>query len=368
MRILLPHATQATAAAVACIVLLPIADAVAVAQATATHVAAGYEHTCAVLSDGRVQCWGDNSFGQLGDGTNFDRLIPVAVAGPPFRASAVTAGGEHSCALTVEGEVKCWGRNSSGQLGDGTVTERRSPVDVAGLPPDIRAITAGNWHTCALGGNGAVHCWGFNEYRQLGDASGNRSFPAPVAGLPPDNMTIAAGDKTSAALTRNGTAMFWGFIGGTSECRFWPGPPPGTVCTFTPVLDERPSNAPRQPDGVVALAAGRFGKDNVCGITVAGDHLCWWVIEPPDSPPRGNWMAPTGVRSLAIGRHHDCAIDGAGACASGTQPLYPLYNRNRGGAPNHRYTTRPETRTAMIAQGWQAEGYGIGVIGCTPAP
>ena len=159
-----------------------------------TAIAAGGSHTCALTAAGGVKCWGDNSNGQLGDGTTDHRLIPVDVVGLGSGVSAIAAGGDYTCAVTGAGGVKCWGDNFYGQLGDGTTFDRWTPVDVAGLSSGVSAIAAGGRHSCALSGAGQVKCWGNNIVGQLGDGTTtNRSAPADVVGLDSGSNAIAAG-------------------------------------------------------------------------------------------------------------------------------------------------------------------------------
>ena len=115
-----------------------------------------------------MKCWGGNAYGQLGDNTVTQRLIPVDVIGLAGGVSAIVAGTYHTCALTNSGGVKCWGFNPFGQLGDGTTTQRLTPVDVSGLTSGVSAITAGI-HTCALMLTGSAKCWGDNRWGQIGD-------------------------------------------------------------------------------------------------------------------------------------------------------------------------------------------------------
>src|SRR2546426_6866748 len=149
-----------------------------------TAIAAGDRYTCALTTPGGVSCWGYNEFGQLGNGTTSDSASPVDVTGLASGISAIAARGEHTCALTVAGGVKCWGADINGQLGDGTTTNSPTPVDVVGLATGITAIATGGEHTCALTTDGAVKCWGWNAAGQLGDGTTtDRSSPV-AAGRP----------------------------------------------------------------------------------------------------------------------------------------------------------------------------------------
>src|SRR6185503_10543396 len=105
-----------------------------------------------------VKCWGRNSSGQLGDGTTTNRNTPVHVSGLTNDISAIAAGYDHTCALTTSGGVKCWGENAYGQLGDGTTTDSYTPVEVNGLASGVSAVTVGLSHTCALMISGGVKC------------------------------------------------------------------------------------------------------------------------------------------------------------------------------------------------------------------
>ena len=136
-----------------------------------TAVAAGGRHTCAVTTTGGVKCWGENAFGQLGDGTNNWSNVPVDVTGLASGVAAVAAGDAHTCAVTTAGGVKCWGDNLYGKLGDGTNTPSSVPVNVSGLASGVTAIAAGKFHSCALTTAGGVKCWGSNYSGGLGDGT-----------------------------------------------------------------------------------------------------------------------------------------------------------------------------------------------------
>src|SRR3990170_2637750 len=173
-------------------------------------VTAGDWHTCALTTVGGVKCWGANGFGQLGDGRTANRPTPVDVTGLSRGAAAVTAGGAHTCALTTGGGVKCWGANGFGRLGDGTTTDRTTPVDVTGLSSGVAAVTAGDWHTCALTTVGGAKCWGANGFFQLGDGTRtDRTTPVDVAGLPSGVAAVAAGGSHTCAVTTGGGVKCW---------------------------------------------------------------------------------------------------------------------------------------------------------------
>lgn len=172
-------------------------------------IAAGHYYACALLQTGGVQCWGFNQYGELGYGLSGNSSTPVDVNGLDSGVQSITTGFHHACALLVTGRVKCWGWNNTGQLGDGTVTNRYAPVDVSSLS-NVTAVSAGKMHTCALINDGSVACWGENAAGQLGDGSvTRRETPGAVTGL--HGVTaIDAGDDHTCALLNSGGVKCWG--------------------------------------------------------------------------------------------------------------------------------------------------------------
>lgn len=183
----------------------------AAGSATVLSLAVGGRHALALLSSGTVLAWGDDSHGQLGDGklsANHDAEVPVAVK-HVSDAIAVAAGGEHSLALLGNGTVEAWGANDDGQLGDGTTRDSDVPVLVPGLT-GVTAVSAGDQFSLALLGNGTVEAWGDDSFGELGNGSlKNSDVPVTVEDL--SGVTaISAGGQQALALLSNGTAMSWG--------------------------------------------------------------------------------------------------------------------------------------------------------------
>lgn len=175
------------------------------------NLALGHSFTCALLTDKSVKCWGVNNFGQLGDGTFSAKTTPVVVQGLEQGVASISSGTRHTCAVTTDGVAKCWGRNEYGQLGDGTSSSRSVPVTVAGLDSGVVDISAGLTHTCAVLSGGAVKCWGYNNYGQLGDnTQTTRTIPVYVVNLESGAAKVDAGGTHTCAVTPNGGVKCWG--------------------------------------------------------------------------------------------------------------------------------------------------------------
>ena len=186
---------------------------------TVTQLTAGAGYTCALLSNGQVQCWGWNYEGQLNPYLGVDSST-VPIYAPVSNITQVSAGDDHVCALNTSGQVLCWGDNSYGQLGGGPVDFRQGPVTV-NLPYQAISVSAGRYFSCAVvwvpGGwlsTEAVYCWGLNDQAQLGDGSAFQQFnmpPTPVAGLPFfGTFKVAASFLGGCALSGAGTEYCWG--------------------------------------------------------------------------------------------------------------------------------------------------------------
>jgi alpha-tubulin suppressor-like RCC1 family protein len=238
-------------------------------------IVVGARHACGRMVDGTVRCWGENTLGQIGDGTASTRSKPT----PALKVAdvvSVVAGGYHTCTLRRDGTVACWGNNKNGQAGPGPswrcemggqVFECvRRPRRVLGLEGVVE-LSAGQFHTCARMKTGAVQCWGSNKAGQLGDGTtDSRATPLPVRGLS-SVQHVSAGDLHTCALLEDGTARCWGDNGNSELGR-------GTEdscgdehqpCGLTP----GPVNSVDGLEDVVA------GWEFTCARRATGSVWCW---------------------------------------------------------------------------------------------
>lgn len=286
-------------------------------------IAGGEQHSCALTSAGAVLCWGSNASGQLGNGTTTKSLTPVPVTGLSSGVVGITAGAAFNCALTHAGTVMCWGDNTTGDLGNGTTTDSDLPVevlDVAGSAPlsGVVAISAGQYFVCALTSAGAVLCWGDNAEQELGpEPSGFRTgLPNVVTGIPSGMAAINTGAGFACALTSTGAAWCWGGSG-TSILGAGPNLPNGDPVEVLNLAGTGPLSGVAQISG---------GYADGCAVTNAGAVLCWGLNQAGEdgnntnvavnSPVQVLNLAGTaplgGIASVTLGDNDTCALTSAG--------------------------------------------------------
>ena len=245
-------------------------------------IAAGYDHSLALLADGTVRAWGNNSSGQLGDGTTSDRLTPVPVSGLSG-VVAIAAGYDHSLALLADGTVRAWGGNSYGQLGDGTTTNRTTPVPVSNLS-GVMAITGDYIHSLAILADGTVRAWGYNHNGELGDGTTiNRTTPVPVDGLS-GVVTIAAGGTHNLALVAKLSLRTSGMGSGIVTST-----PAGLTCRGTCTLEPPPGSgviltATPDPGSVFTGWSGACTGTAHCILDLAGPQAVQAMFSPAPLP------------------------------------------------------------------------------------
>lgn len=279
----------------------------AIASSGVVSASLGVYHSCALLAEGAVKCWGRNSVGQLGDGTQLDRLAPTAVAGLAG-VTQLACRAQHSCAVTDGGLAWCWGYNQGGRLGDGTTVDRASPTGVVGLDGGVAEVLPSGFHSCARLVSGRVRCWGNNTGNALGnaDAGNSSAVPVEVPGLA-GVTALSAGHSVTFAFSDGGWTG-WGdalaVAGVTTGLR-----------------------------GVVA------GHDHACGLTDAGVARCWGANQYGqlgDNTTTDARFSPVtvsglgGATQLTAGLQFSCALaDGGvwcwgqntkGQLGSGTTP------------------------------------------------
>ena len=299
----------------------PLPESTAPALATTStallsfrQVSAGTHHSCGVATDDRAYCWGSNSRGQLGDGSMAtQRERPVLVLGG-LRFRQVSAGSHHTCAVTTDYRAYCWGWNYKGALGDGTdrVLARR-PVAVAG-DWRFRDVSAGQFFTCAVARSDRAFCWGWNHIGQVGDGTTieQRHTPRRVAGGLSFRM-VSAGTEHACGVTLADAAYCWG----SNE--------------YGSVGDGTTTTVRRVP---AAVAGGRSfsqvaaGDRSSCGVTTARSAYCWgWnLYGQVGDGTRIDRRAPRAVAGgLAF---HAVSVGGAHTCGLRTDQAISCWGHN----------------------------------------
>lgn len=303
--------------------------------------AAGTSFACAVTASGGVKCWGSNRVGQLGDGTTLSRPFAVSVLGLEDSVSTVTVGSHHACALTAAGRVFCWGGNDYGQLGDGTTISRDRPVEVMSLGTGVLSVAAADQHTCAVTDEGRVMCWGANDSGQLmrspaepstvpievkvRDAKGKRLQHA---------VSVAAGGQHSCALFQSGAVQCWGrntiltgangataiAAGATHSCAL--GKSGEASCWGENGFGQLGQSY--SGDSRVPVPVGPLGGDTpfvsitasgyyTCATAAAGSIACWGLNDmspKTTNDGRAQWLPELGdgVRQVVINGDYACAV------------------------------------------------------------
>ena len=275
----------------------------------ASSVSAGDTHTCAV-SNSAVKCWGLNSSGQLGDDTATNSLSPVLVSGITD-AAEVSAGGRHTCARLSDSTVWCWGNNTDGQLGDNTTAGSRVPVQVQGITT-AAGISAGGNHTCSVLANGTVWCWGNNLNGQLGNGTNNdSSIPVQVSGITGASAVAAGGIHTCALLT-DGTVRCWGsnVLEQLGNSLLLPGSRSNVPVTATTVSSAVEISAGANHNCVSVTSPGtrvRCWGNNFSGQLGSAWTVIFPVVETTSNTPLTVNGITTPTSSVAAGLDHSCA-------------------------------------------------------------
>lgn len=266
-------------------------------------IAAGGLYTCVVEADGGVSCWGRNNSGQLGNGTTTPSFTPVSVSGISS-ARQVATGWEFSCALLTDGTVRCWGINSVGELGNGTVAGSSTPVPVTGISSAV-ALAAGEFHACAILEDKTIRCWGLNGNGQLGNGTfGYATTPVEVVGI--DTATdVAGGGKHTCAVLEDGTVRCWG-LNATGQLGNFTTP---SQITPIEVLD------------ITTATSVSAGYDYTCAVLESGGARCWGRNTGgqlgSSQVPQGQYTVhPVDVEGISsidrmeAGHDHTCAVAG----------------------------------------------------------
>jgi len=284
-------------------------------------ISSGGYHTCTILDDGSVSCWGRNSNGQLGDGTTTNRSTPTQTLsfGTGRTAVAISSGSSHTCAILDDGSASCWGNNAQGKLGDGTKTDRNRPTQTLslGIGRTAVAISSGEMHTCAILDDGSVSCWGSNIIGQLGDGTNNqRNTPAQTSSLGNGRTAVAisSGDFHTCAILDDATVSCWGN-------NAWSQLGDGTTTNRNTSTQTSSLGTNR---GAVAISSG---AKHTCAILDDASVSCWGYNNGGQLGDGTNTDRNTSTQTLSLGTgrtavtissgsSHTCAIldDGSVIC------------------------------------------------------
>jgi alpha-tubulin suppressor-like RCC1 family protein len=274
-----------------------------VPQGPAIAISVGTGFACALTTAGGVVCWGNNDSGELGNGTTAQSAAPAQVSGLASGVVAVSAGYDSACALTNGGSVWCWGNDSTGQLGDGSTANSSVPVQVTGLGDAAIAVSVGEGIACAATAQYALVCWGDDSSGLItGSVQQDGQLlpfpivagpqPVPTGSFPTGVAAVSVGSYALCELTTAGTVLCW------EASSFWQSVFVSHSLVPTPVtgLD----------GGVKGVSAG----GSACALGANGELLCWGDESRVPTAVPG---FPCGVKSVSVGAGSQCAITAGGA-------------------------------------------------------
>ena len=270
-------------------------------------VSAGFQHTCGIRDDATMWCWGDNNYGQLGDGRDTSSRRPVQVDGHSWTTVSTTSGGMDTCGIRANGGLWCWGDNTAAQIRRYGAAAYERPVR-AGGPAAWTSVAAGTWHTCGVRDDGSLWCWGWNRHGALGYRTANAYSGPRMVGANTDWADVAAADGHTCATRTDGTLWCWGWnlfgqIGqGTTKSSY---------------------RHPSQVGSAISWATIAAGGRQTCATQIDGTAWCWGRNENgqlgdgtttdrslPTEVASGSWAR------LSEGEDHTCGIhtDGTAWC------------------------------------------------------
>lgn len=317
---------------------------------SAVDVTVGNRHSCALLSDGTVKCWGANGAGQLGDGTYQDHLMPVSVTNLTGVRS-LSANNDHTCALTIDNKVQCWGSNVYSQYGDGAQTSNPFPTLAASLRGSINSISAGYRHTCAVFTDGGLKCWGKNRFGQIGNGTSDpygSLTSVDASGLISNTAQISSSWEHSCAVAQTGGVKCWGN-------NYY-----GQLGTGTTLESHIPLGVVGLDSGVQSVATG---PNSSCALMNTGGVKCWGLnsnkqlgdgTTAEKHLPVDVMGLTSGVIAITAGSEHYCALTsshGMKCWGANQYGQLGLGWYNSGSDPN--YVDGLTSGVAGIAAGWQ---------------
>lgn len=324
---------------------------------TSSGYSTSYGHSCALLYDGQIKCWGLNGNGVFGTATSnngvtstpiystasnglyysgigsisVDKTVPEIKEGITA-ATSVANGGYHSCAIEG-GSVRCWGYNPEGQLGNNSTNNSTAPVGVFGVST-AKQIASGYMHSCSILNDGTVKCWGLGRHGQLGNGNVSSSTPVSVSSIT-DAKEITAGDYHTCAITGSGSVKCWG-LGNLGQL--------GNGAKSS-------SSTPVTASGVTNAVRISAGADHTCALTGSGTVLCWGANDwgqlgsAYTSVPLTVPTAVSGITTagrLGAGANHTCVV-----LTDNTLKCWGINGNSQQGTTAHFMSSAPTTLLGM---------------------